>query len=171
MMVIPTNARWSMSARSIGRTLAILIIVPLLSGCGVLFVNGPPTNWQSAPDLETIALTQPCTNSKTLVALDAVLAGVNGILGIVLLTLDGSDYPEAKANGAASLIWAGAQTAGAVLGNGKVGQCRAFNARLIESRRGDEFGQATYNWLDEFSPVPDFGANALFPVRSLSLNR
>ena len=35
--------------------------------------------------------------------------------------------------------------------------CRAFNVRLSEEQRRGAQAQATYKWLDDFSPVPDFG--------------
>jgi hypothetical protein len=73
--------------------------------------------------------------------------------------VDSNQYPAAVEYGVGYLAWSAVLTAGAVIGNGKVNQCRAFNARLVESRRGNAFGQATYNWLDEFSPAPDFGAD------------
>ena len=60
---------------------------------------------------------------------------------------------------------------GAIVGLNKVNDCRAFNARLMELGGGDAVGQASYEWLDELFPIPDFRANALFPVRSLNLNR
>ena len=47
-------------------------------------MHGLPSGWQDAQDLETIALTQPCTNSKTLSIIDGVLAGFNAVYGIAI---------------------------------------------------------------------------------------
>ena len=60
---------------SIRATLSVLLLVPFLSGCGLLFVNGPTPGWQNASneDLETMALTQPCTNSKTVPIIDGAV--------------------------------------------------------------------------------------------------
>ena len=60
---------------------------------------------------------------------------------------------------------------GTIAGIKKVNDCRAFNARVMELGGGDAVGQASYEWLDELFPIPDFRANALFPVRRLNLNR
>ena len=73
IMIIRTTANWSWWVRTIRATLAILFIVPFLSGCGLVFVKGPPTGWQGVEDadqLEISAIAQPCTTSKTLVWLD-----------------------------------------------------------------------------------------------------
>ena len=71
--------------------------------------------------------------------------------------------------GTGSLILGGGT--GAIMGLNKVNDCRAFNARLMELGGGGAVGLASYEWLDELFPIPDFRANALFPVRSLNLNR
>ena len=56
-----------------------------------------------------------------------------------------------------SSIMTAITTASVVRGNRKVNDCRAFNVQLLQLRGGGAVGQATYNWLDEFSPAPDFG--------------
>ena len=81
---------------------------------------------------------------------DALAAGVEWIFGVVA--------------GVAAAV-------GAAAGLTKVNDCRAFNLRLSEERRRGAQSQASYEWLDELFPIPDFRANALFPVRSLNLNR
>ena len=76
--------------------------------------------------------------------------------------------------GAAALAVGSPFLVGAHKGNQKINDCRMFNARLLELRGGDAVGQATYNWLDEFSPVPDFGVASqnlpaiIPPVRGFS---
>ena len=58
------------------KRILLLAVVPFLLGCGLVFVNGPPSGWQEIQDvdaLETRALTQPCTSSRTLVWVDAFM--------------------------------------------------------------------------------------------------
>ena len=71
---------------AIRATLVTLLLVPFLSGCSLLFVNGAVSGWETAnaDDLSTLALTQPCTNSKTLSIIDGVLAGFNAVYGIAI---------------------------------------------------------------------------------------
>ena len=62
----------------------LFALVPFLSGCGLVFVHGPPSGWQAIQDvdaLETTALTQPCTTSKSVLFIDGVAAALFGILG------------------------------------------------------------------------------------------
>ena len=59
---------------------------------------------------------------------------------------------------------------GAITGNQKVNDCRAFNARLLELRRSGAVGQASYEWLDESFPIPDLGVTAFDPVFGLPFN-
>ena len=78
---------------------------------------------------------------------------------------------NANFTGTMSFVSAGVLAYSTYKGNKNVNDCRAFNTRLLQERRGDAVGQASYEWLDESFPIPDFRANALFPVRSLNLNR
>ena len=161
-MVIRTTANWSWWTRPIRATLAILFIVPFLSGCGLVFVKGPPTGWQGVEDadqLEISAIAQPCTTSKTLVWLDGSAAAFYALGTFSALLVD--EGPGAPSGSTGTLvissIMTAITTASGVRGNRKVNDCRAFNVRLLELRGGGAVGQAAYNWLDEFSPAPDFG--------------
>ena len=161
-------------ARSLRTALSILLLVPFLSACGLLFVKGPAVGWEmdlDAGELETMALTQPCTSSKTLVIVDGGLAGLQAIFGAAYLSLDSWEYPDKNAYGIASFLWAGVLTAGAVVGNGRANNCRLFNATLANARRGDTSSLASYEWLDEIFPVPDLMANAFDPVFGGSISK
>ena len=161
------------------RTL-LLAVVPFLSGCGLVFVNGPPSGWQEIQDvdaLETMALTQPCTSSRTLVWVDAV-TGVTGLGGLFTYeqtpssqygyTLtDEIEMGLAKTGYGVMGLAAGI---GAIVGLNKTNDCRAFNARLLELRRSDAVGQASHEWLDELSPPPDLGVAAFDPVFGIPFN-
>ena len=115
-------------------TLAILLIVPLLSGCGLIFVKGPPLGWQDAPDPEAFALTQPCTQSKALVVIDAAIGAAYALLGgIVLVPLIGgkvypADREAATAFSISSLLVGGAWGFSAYQGNKRVNDCRTLHS-------------------------------------------
>jgi hypothetical protein len=160
------------------KKLLALALVPFLSGCGLGIVHGPPSGWQAIQDvdaLETMALTQPCTTSKGVLFLDWGAAALFVLLaGIAVEDVWPSSSQSDEIGlgmGAASLGIGGLYAFSALKGNGRVNDCRAFNARLMGLGGGDAVGQASYESLGELFPIPDFRANALFPVRSLNLNR
>ncbi len=155
------------------KKLLALALIPFLSGCGLVFVHGPPSGWQAIQDVDvltTMSLLQPCTSSRTLVGVDVLPIALG-----VAANLDPGGRTGVKSDdiiriiGTGSLILGGG--IGAIVGLNKVNDCRAFNARLMELGGGGAVGLASYEWLDELSPIPDFRANALFPVRSLNPNR
>ena len=169
---------------AIRATLGTLLLVPLLSGCGQLFVEGPYPGWQqildrelSDAEIDGLVRTSTCTTSKGVLFLDGMAAAFFGILGVA--ALEDSDWGQSSSKseqvgagmGAVSLGIGGLYAFSALKGNGRVNDCRAFNARLMGLGGGDAVGQASYESLGELFPIPDFRANALFPVRSLNLNR
>ena len=154
----------------------LLALIPLLSGCGLLFVNGPPSGWQEIQDpdqLEMISITQPCTNSRALAFVDGGLAVLNVIGGVQALTVgvDGFDEDQAKDWAAFSFVWAGVETVAALSGNGRISNCRAFNARVLELREGSSSNLTSYEWLDELFPLPDLGVTGLDPVFGVPINQ
>jgi len=161
-------------ARSLRTILSILLLVPFLSACGLIFVKGPAVGWEmdlDAGELETMALTQPCTSSKALVFVDGGLAAANAIVGAAYLSLDEWLYPDKNAYAIASFLWSGVLTAGAVVGNGRANNCRLFNATLADARRGEASSLASYEWLGTPFPVPDLVANAFDPVFGSSISK
>jgi len=78
---------------------------PFLTGCGLIFVNAPPTAWETSQDLEAVALVEPCTDSKTLVVLDGVMAGLNALGGAAWLAEDEFLYPDKNAYGLGRVVW------------------------------------------------------------------
>ena len=139
----------------------LLALIPLLSGCGLLFVNGPPSGWQEIQDpdqLETMAITQPCTTGKGVLLLDGLVGGMYVVYGVAAGT---SDY---TAWGLGLLGFAAPFLAGAGVGNQKVNNCRAFNARVLELREGSSSNLTSYEWLDELFPLPDLGVTGFDPV-------
>ena len=148
----------------------LLALIPLLSGCGFAFVQGPPSGWQEIQDvdaLETRALIQPCTSSRTLVWVDAI-AGVGGVASMFEYEMGSGSVDESLGKlGYGVMGLAGG--VGAIVGLTKVNDCRAFNARLLQERRGDE--QASHEWLDELFPLPDLGVTGLDPVFGVPINQ
>ena len=146
----------------------LFVLVPFLSGCGLLFVNGPPSGWQEIQDpdeLEAMAITQPCTTGKGVLLLDGLMGGMYAVYGGAAAT---SDY---TAIGLGFLGFAAPFLAGAGVGNQKVDDCRAFNARVLELRQGSASSVASYEWLDELFPLPDMGLTGLDPVFGVPINK
>ncbi len=149
----------------------LFALAPFLSGCGLVFVHGPPSGWQAIQDvdaLETMALTQPCTTSKGVLFLDWGAAALFGLLAGIAIE---DSYPPSGTSdeaglimGAASLGIGGLYAFSALKGNGRVNDCRALNARLFEPGRGSLSGVVSYEWLDELSPPPDLGVTGFDPV-------
>ena len=162
------------------RTL-LFALAPFLSGCGLVFVNGPPSGWQEIQDvdaLETRALTQPCTSSRTLVWVDAVM-GVAWLGNLFAYEqTPSSQYGYTLTDeievGLAKIsygVMGLAAGVGAIVGLNKVNDCRAFTARLLQERRGNEQAQASHEWLDELFPLRDLGVTAFDPVFGLPIKQ
>ena len=156
----------------------LLALIPLLSGCGLLFVNGPPSGWQEIQDpdqLETMRITQPCTTSKGALIGDGLMGGSIGVFGFILLA-DGFDSSNGNSSdyrnaGLVLLGFAAPFLAGAGVGSEKVNKCREFNDRLWELRQGSASSVASYEWLDELFPLPDMGLTGLDPVFGVPINK
>ena len=147
----------------------LLALIAFLSGCGFAFVKGPPSGWQEIQDvdaLETRALIQACTSSRTLAWVDAIV-GVGGVASMFEyeLTAQGGSVDEILGKlGYGVMGLAGG--VGAVIGLTKTNDCRAFNAHLLQERRGDE--QASHEWLEE---LPDLGVTGLDPVFGVPMDK
>ena len=172
------------------KKLLALALVPFLSGCGLIFVHGPAPGWQDASsgDLTTMAASAPCSTGKFPIIGDVIIGGFGA--GIVIATLydqtqhdpgfsispDGTRHSlsgwgdSEKTVAVGGAVLAASYLLSAVLGNQKVNDCRAFNARLLQERRGNEQAEASYEWLDELSPLPDLGVTAFDPVFGLPFN-
>ena len=150
-----------------------LALVPFLSGCGLVFVHGPPSGWQAIQDVDvltTMSLLQPCTSSRILVGVDVLPIAVG-----VAANLDPGGRTGVKSDdiiriiGTGSLILGGG--IGAIVGLNKVNDCRAFNARLMELGQGGASSLTSHEWLDELSPPPGLGVTAFDPVFGLPINQ
>jgi hypothetical protein len=153
----------------------LFALVPFLSGCGLVFVHGPPSGWQAIQDvdaLETMALTQPCTTGKSVLFLDGAAAAFLGILGGFVIE---DNYQTTSTFGkvdlvlgAASLGIGGLYAFSALRANGRVNDCRALNARLSEPRRGSLSSVVSFSGpppnaqqSEEFQPRNVISANPI----------
>ena len=158
------------------KKLLALALVPFLSGCGLVFVKGPPTGWQGVEDadqLEISAIRQPCTTSKSLVWLDGLGAAyyfTNAIFSISAASDPGAPS-QTGTNAIVNAIAGAITTLATVRGNRKANDCRAFNARLLQERRGNEQAQASHEWLDGLFPLRDLGVTAFDPVFGLPIKQ
>ena len=151
----------------------LLALVPFLSGCGFAFVKGPPSGWQEIQDVDALGtrvLIQPCTSSRTLVWVDAI-AGVGGVASMFEYEVGGSGSVDESVGKLGYGLMGLAGGVGAIVGLTKVNDCRAFNARVLELRRGGASSVASYEWLDELFPLPDLGVTGLDPVFGVPINR
>ena len=160
--------------------LLALALVPFLTGCGLVFVNGPAPGWQEIRDvdaLERMAVSYPCTSDRTLVWVDAVM-GVASLGNLFAYEQTPSsqygytltDEIEAGVGKISYGVMGLAAGVGAIVGLNKTNDCRAFNAHLLEALRGNEQAEASYEWLDELSSPPDLGVAAFDPVFGLPFN-
>jgi len=116
------------------KALWVLLLIPALTGCGALLVNGPPAGWENVEDLselETVALMAPCTNGKALIVADAFMGVVYG------LSLLGGSYVSEPA---IDVVLLGSFGLSAWTGNRKVNDCADFNAHVYWSLRNSTEG-------------------------------
>lgn len=139
--------------------LTVLLLLFVVSGCGLAFIDGPAAGWESSSDLETIALTQPCTNSKGLVAVDGIVSALFLATGAAWTQNDEWDEygfdvltnSSKNENAAYSFAVGAIPLTGAIVGNKRVNECRQFNAKLLEQRRGN--GRFSVTSADEDNPI------------------
>ena len=163
------------------KQLLALALVPFLTGCGLVFVNGPAPGWQEIRDvdaLERMAVSYPCTSDRTLVWVDAVM-GVASLGNLFAYEqTPSSQYGYTLTDeievGLAKIsygVMGLAAGVGAIVGLNKTNDCRAFTARLLQERRGNEQAQANHEWLDELFPLRDLGVTAFDPVFGLPIKQ
>lgn len=110
------------------RTVRLLLCLPLLTaatGCGFLFVHGPPTGHEQ---LEYI----PCTESDAGPILDIVWGGLN-VLGAIVIASSPDEYDNPDLAVASGVAWGVISTASAASGFKKVSACK--NARQALANR------------------------------------
>ena len=120
------------------KALWTLLLIPSLTGCGFLFVDGPPVGWENVEDpseLEAVALMTPCTNGKTLIYMDAAMAAAYA-LGFFAVAFDDDWYDNAQTEGLLYTgLFSGTFSLAAVTGNRRINECKAFNAHVYQQLR------------------------------------
>ena len=152
----------------------LLALVPFLSGCGLILVNGPPSGWQDIQDqdqLETMAITQPCTTGKRALLLDVTGTVFYGTTWGVFVSDQSDPMPLAERIMLPLLIPVGAHLFSALKGNQRVNDCWAFNARVLELRRGGASSLTSHEWLDELFPLRDLGVTGFDPVFGVPIHQ
>ena len=163
-------------------------IVPLLSACSWVLVEGPPPGYERFNSV-------PCTIQKVLPTTDVALSALTTWMGLMVLFeedfplgLSHDDFTLSKTGGAVTFLTAGvlAGISGGI-GYSRVTACREAQLEVAARNRGitaqnrDGSAQSLeYNWLDQLFPVfprPIFGANPFgadspdLPVTIPSLRR
>lgn len=114
------------------------VLVLGLSGCGFLFVDGPPDDYMNMNYVQ-------CTESDVGPVLDAVWAGLNAA-GAILIAADPDAYEDdwdvssgaGIASGAAWTILSGSS---ALVGFNKVSRCRTAKRELADRQAEGRTGQ------------------------------
>jgi Big-like domain-containing protein len=104
------------------RSLSVLLATAVMSGCGFVFVHGPPEDHATQPYFN-------CTESNAGPILDLVWAGLN--LGGAI---DAQSHPENYQQGATGIgiAWAVVSTSAAIVGFNKVKKCQAAKRELAQ---------------------------------------
>ena len=139
--------------------LGILMLLPLVGGCGFIFMHGPPENNQDLPYFT-------CTESNTGAILDLVWAGLNAV-GVVVALVDADAENRGTTIGAGT-AWVVFSSFSAKAGFKKTKNCRAAKLQLAE--RQQESAATTEPWQIQFQftrTLPDALATSVprFPVR------
>tara|TARA_A100001037_G_scaffold58622_1_gene50775 strand:+ start:6073 stop:6474 length:402 start_codon:yes stop_codon:yes gene_type:complete len=124
------------------KALCIMLLIPSLTGCGALLVDGPPVGWEDVEDpseLEAVALMAPCSNGKALVFADGFMAAAYG----ALLVAELGGEPNYLGDPVSTSLAFGAFVFSAWSGNQKVNDCKAFNAHVYQQLRNSAEGNDT----------------------------
>ena len=113
-----------MRAVPAARLLLCLSLLAATSGCGWLFVHGPPTGHEQ---LEYI----PCTESDAGPILDLVWGGLN-VMGALIIASSPEEYENPDAATASGLIWGVISAFSAASGFKKVSACKSARQALAQ---------------------------------------
>lgn len=115
------------------RTSTSAVLLTLLtigtSGCGFIFVNGPPENHQKMEYFN-------CTESEVGPILDGIWAGLNAA-GATTAAINPDEYENSGAIITSGLIWTGVSGAASIVGQNKVNDCRNAKRALAERQGGN----------------------------------
>lgn len=115
------------------RTFTSAVILALLaigtSGCGFIFVNGPPENHQQMEYFN-------CTESEVGPTLDGIWAGLNAA-GATTAAINPDEYRNHETIIASGVTWTLVSGAASIVGQNKVNDCRDAKRALAERQGGD----------------------------------
>lgn len=119
-----------------------LLLVPVLaaglSGCGFLFVDGPPADYSNMNYVQ-------CTESDVGPILDAVWAGINAA-GAIAIAADPDGYEDdwdvsSGAGIASGVGWTILSGSSSLVGFNKVSDCRRAKREIADRQAGDQSDQ------------------------------
>lgn len=125
-----------LSLTSHGARLSLLAVLVFgLSGCGFVFVNGPPAGHENMNYFS-------CTESNAGPILDGVWGGLN-LAGALTAASDPDAYVDSGQIIAGGLLWTGVSTAAAIVGSNKTSDCREAKQALAERQARGAAGDST----------------------------
>ena len=155
--------------------LLLFLLVPMLTGCSTLFVNAPPEDWEDSPDLQGLALTQPCTSSKALVGVDGILAVLHGAAALSHTNSYTNDEQLQELNNSMKSMHVGGVLVflgSALEGNQKVEDCKLFNEAVLQQRAGnEEFSLLSSDWDEKNATIPWIESFGVSPLPKIPYRR
>ena len=155
--------------------LLLFLLLPMLTGCSMLFVNAPPEDWEDSPDLQGLALTQPCTSSKALVGVDGILAVLHGAAALSYTNSYTNDEQLQELNNTikSTHAWSAATLlVTAFEGNQKVEDCKRFNEAVLQQRAGNEkFSLLSSDWDEKNATIPWIESFGVSPLPKIPYRR
>jgi hypothetical protein len=106
------------------RRAALLLVLPVVSGCSLAFVHGPPDNHMELTDFE-------CTESRVRPILDFILAG-SSFLAAGQAAPDYGPYMGAQPDHTYDILGALLYGISGAVGMGRVSECRRAKQELRE---------------------------------------
>lgn len=117
MRTLRDHLRSNLAAARLVRLTTLLLLLPALSGCGYLLVNGPPAEHEQMTYFS-------CTESNAGPIIDAVVAGLEAA-GTIAVAVDSDEYEDSGALIGGGVFWTALLGSAAVVGLNKTADCRA----------------------------------------------
>ena len=135
------GAGWRTGIGYCARHIGLFVLLLGLTGCGYLFVNGPPDNYEN---LNYVS----CTESNVGPVLDFVWAGLNAA-GVIAIAADPDSYEdtydlESGTGIAIGAGWVVLSGSSAIVGSNKVSDCKKAKREIADrqaERRDEQSGE------------------------------